>query len=116
MTDTSVKPIWVEENSDHPYNNITFETEFILDEEVHYAYIDLVAPEIATIYINGTKIVQKLPLNFDSFPFMVYPSRIEIPPEVLRKGKNILRIEILNNSPFRGMMAEMNFNLSTTGE
>ncbi|HRQ98487.1 MAG TPA: hypothetical protein P5334_00705 [Candidatus Syntrophosphaera sp.] len=116
LTDTSVKPIWVEENSDHPYNNITFETEFILDEEVHYAYIDLVAPEIATIYINGTKIVQKLPLNFDSFPFMVHPSRIEIPPEVLRKGKNILQIEIQNNSPFRGMMAEMNFNLSTTGE
>ena len=116
LTDTSVKPIWVEENSDHPYNNITFETEFMLDEEVHYAYIDLVAPEIATIYINGINIVDKLPLNFNSSPFIVHPSRIEIPPEVLRKGKNILRIEIQNNSPFRGMMAEINFNLSNTGE
>ncbi|MBP9038636.1 MAG: hypothetical protein KBF72_03695, partial [Candidatus Syntrophosphaera sp.] len=116
LIDTSVEPIWIEENSDHPYNNITFETEFILDEEVHYAYIDLVAPDIATIYINGTKIVDKLPLNFDSSPFMVHPSRIEIPPEILNEGKNILLIEIQNNSPFRGMMAEMNFNLSNTGE
>jgi tetratricopeptide (TPR) repeat protein len=116
LTDTSIKAIWIEESSGHPYNNVIFETEFILDNEVLSAYLDTVAPELVTIYVNGTKIVNKLPLNYESFPFMVYPIRIEIPIQILKKGKNILQIEVQNNSPYRGMMAEINFNLSNTGE
>ena len=116
MIDTSVEPIWIEENSDHPYNNISFETEFTLDYEIDSAYIDLFAPEHANIFINRTRVGDTININFDSFPAKKTPIRIEIPSEILKEGKNILRIEIQNNSHFRGMMAEINFNLSNTGE
>lgn len=116
MTDESVQAIWVEENSESPYNNISFETEFMLDYEIDSAYIDLVAPEYATIYVNRTRVGDTININFDSFSAKITPIRIEIPSEILEEGKNILQIEIQNDSPFRGMMAEINFNLSNTGE
>jgi hypothetical protein len=116
MTDESVQAIWVEENSERPYNNISFETEFMLDYEIDSAYIDLVAPEYATIYVNRTRVGDTININFDSFSAKITPIRIEIPSEILEEGKNILQIEIQNDSPFRGMMAEINFNLSNTGE
>jgi hypothetical protein len=114
MINTIAKPIWCSESQDSPRNELTFQTTFMLDTQFREGYLDFVAPNYATIYLNGTVLDENYPMDYDPDPFMAYPSRIELPARLIVQGKNTLQIVVQNSSQYRGMLAEI--NISKTGK
>lgn len=114
MINTIAKPIWCNESPESPRNELTFQTTFTLDTQFREGYLDFVAPNYATIYLNGTVLDENYPMDYDPDPFMAYPSRIELPARLIVQGKNTLQIVIQNSSQYRGMLAEI--NITKTGK
>lgn len=111
LKNASALPIWTTEMQDNLQTTVIFETDFMIDAESVKAYLDFVAPDSAKLFLNGRSVGPVYPLSFDTGPFLIYPSRADLPTEYLRPGINKLRIEVQNFSPNRGMMAELNLTL-----
>lgn len=105
--DSQASPVWVEESPDALAQNVAFEAEFMLDSAFLQGSLDLVAPGIAAVYLNGQLVEDNIELITETDPFMVYPSPIEIPADKVVMGKNVIRIVVQNQTAFRGIMAEI---------
>jgi len=75
-------------------------------------YLDFVAPDNAKLFLNGQPLGPVYELNYDTEPFLVYPVRAGLPVGLLKPGLNKLRMEVRNNSPNRGMLAELGITVS----
>jgi hypothetical protein len=112
LTDPGAQAIWTEESQEAPANEVVFETHFSIGTEFVEGYIDFVAPDNAKLYLNGEALGQAYPLSYDTDPFQVYPIRAEFPAELVRKGRNTIRLVVSNESQYRGMMAELGITQS----
>lgn len=100
---TSARPIWLAEEA--PVDSVILETDFYLDTEFREGTINFVAPEIASVYLNGQEIAANLAMDYDPEPFQVYTSQVSIDPAKVIQGKNTLRFVVQNNSNYRGFIA-----------
>jgi hypothetical protein len=107
LANTAAKAIWTNETAENPAQEVTFEAEFNVDTMFREGYVDFVAPENASLYLNGAVLDENYPMDYDAEPFMVYPNRVAIPKDLVQTGKNTLRIVVQNQSPYRGMIAEL---------
>lgn len=106
LVNTAAKAIWTNEPAE-PEPQVTFEVSFNIDTIYREGYIDFVAPESASFYLNGAVLDEDYPMDYDADPFLVYPNRVNIPKDLVKKGANTLRIVVQNQSPYRGMIAEI---------
>ncbi|MDP3113689.1 MAG: hypothetical protein Q8M98_02835 [Candidatus Cloacimonadaceae bacterium] len=107
MSATTAMPIWAQENPDQPLSNVVFEYDFNIDTLFREGYIEFVAPETASVYLNGNVLDEDYPMDYDAEPFQVYPNRISIPKNMIKQGRNTLRLTVQNQSAYRGMIAEI---------
>lgn len=107
MSATSAKAIWANENPDQPLGEVVFEYDFNVDTLFREGYIEFVAPDNASVYLNGNVLDESYPMDYDMEPFMVYPSRVSIPKNLVLQGKNTIRLVVQNQSAYRGMIAEI---------
>nr|MBP7309908.1 hypothetical protein [Candidatus Cloacimonadota bacterium] len=77
----------------------------MLDSEFRDGKLEFVAPESATIYINGKAIEGNYAFDYDSDPFMAYPITVPLNKESVQQGKNTIRFVVNNNSAYRGFIA-----------
>ena len=97
------KPIWFPEAA--PVSSAILEVDFYLDTEFRDGLINFVAPELASVYLNGQELATNIALDYDPEPFRVYTSQITIDPAKVTTGKNTLRFVVTNNSNYRGFIA-----------
>jgi hypothetical protein len=109
LVDESVQPIWASKLAYSPDATISFVTEFFMETAFQNGYIDFVAPDNSTLYINDQILVEGSILSFDTDPFTVYPSHLEIPQGMVVSGKNTLRIDVSGNPLYPGLMVEMDY-------
>ena len=107
MEDHQAQPIWPRETAEAPYYDVAFETDFIISENPVSAIVEFIAPDTATVYLNGGMLATEVMMDYDTDPFHIYPSYLELPLDALRKGSNHLRIEVHNQSAYRGILAEI---------
>ncbi|MFA6720230.1 MAG: tetratricopeptide repeat protein [Candidatus Cloacimonadaceae bacterium] len=112
LTNGAALPIWTNETQDKLQTTVVFEREFQVEAEFVDGYLDFVAPDSARLFLNGEALGPVYELDFDTDPFLVYPSRVYLPAGQLKPGANTLRLEVQNHSLSRGMMAELNLTLS----
>lgn len=103
FTYASARAIWTTEEA--PVETAIFETSFMLDSEFRDGKLEFVAPESATIYINGKAIEGNYAFDYDSDPFMAYPITVPLNKESVQQGKNTIRFVVNNNSAYRGFIA-----------
>ena len=103
LEETFAKPIWFPETA--PVSSAIFEVDFYLDTEFRDGLINFVAPEVASVYLNGQELAANLHLDYDPEPFRVYTSQVTIDPAKVTAGKNTLRFVVTNNSNYRGFIA-----------
>ena len=113
LKDGDAKVIWVNENSEEPITEIAFETDFNVDGEVVSAQLKFVAPMTANVILNGQTIATEVYMDMDEDPLTFYPNQVDLPLEHLRSGKNTLRIEVQNDTPYRGIIAEVKIDKYT---
>ena len=112
LQNTSAKPIWIDETQENQQTLVIFEKEFELQAGFGEGYLDFVAPDNAKLFLNGQPLGPVYELNYDTEPFLVYPVRASLPVGLLKPGLNKLRMEVRNNSPNRGMLAELGITVS----
>ena len=112
LQNASAQPIWAYETQESQQTAVVFEKEFELSAGFVDGYLDFVAPDNARLFLNDQPLGPVYELNYDTEPFLVYPVRASLPAEHLKPGLNKLRIEVQNNSPNRGMIAELGFTVS----
>lgn len=110
LVNSAAQPIWTDESPNELVTEVAFEVRFQADAQFRNAYIDFVAPDNASVYLNNAEVSLNNPMIYDTDPFVVYPTRVEIPADLVIKGQNTLRIGIQNISPYRGMIAELSIN------
>jgi len=107
LKDGNAQVIWVSENEEEPITDIAFETDFNIDGELVSAHLEFVAPMTANVILNGEAIASEIYIDMDEDPLTFYPNQVDLPLEMLRNGKNTLRIEVQNDTPYRGIIAEI---------
>lgn len=107
MEPSAAEPIWISELS-APVDTLVFETEFIVETNFIEGMIDLVAPESVTVYLNGSNIGSSI-FDYDPDPLEVYKGQIIIPAQNIIAGRNVLRFEVNNSSPYRGFLAHITY-------
>ncbi len=108
LANSTAEAIWVPESVDAPRNNVILEYDFTLETQFRSGYVDFVAPETVSVYLNGQLLIDNYGYEYDMEPeFVVYPKRVSLPAEHMLKGKNTLRLEVQNSSPYRGLLAEV---------
>lgn len=108
LVNTSAKPIWANETAELPQNEVTFEVSFNIDTPFREGFVDFVAPDYVSLYLNSSVLDTEYPLDYESDPLMVFPSRVAIPKDLVVNGQNTLRMTVQNQSRYRGMIAEIN--------
>ncbi len=104
MESTAARAIWPIEEA--PVATAVFEVDFYLDTEFREGSIDFVAPENASVYLNGQELATNLAFDYDPEPFRVYPTQISsIDRTKVVTGKNTLRFVVSNGSAYRGFLA-----------
>lgn len=104
MENTPARAIWPVEET--PLAGAVFEVDFYLDTEFRSGSIDFVAPETASVYLNGQELSTNLAFDYDPSPLMVYATQIgSIDKTKVVMGKNTLRFVVKNASSYRGFMA-----------
>jgi len=104
MENTPARAIWPVEEA--PLTSAIFEVDFYLDTEFREGSIDFVAPENASIYLNGQELSSNLAFDYDPEPFQVYATQISsIDKTKVVAGKNTLRFVVNNSSAYRGFLA-----------
>ncbi|MBW6513567.1 MAG: tetratricopeptide repeat protein [Candidatus Syntrophosphaera sp.] len=110
MTNSAAQAIWATESPTELQTEVTFEVTFRADAQYRNALLDFIAPDNATLYLNGTEFASNRPMQYDTDPFVIYPTRVELPRDLVVSGQNVLRIVVQNISPYRGMLAELSIN------
>jgi len=103
MESTTARPIWQVEEA--PVSSAIFEVDFYIDTDFREGTIDFIAPEKASVSLNGSELASNLAFDYDAEPFRAYPSEVQIDKTKVVAGKNTLRFEITNKSPYRGFLA-----------
>ncbi len=104
LENTPARPIWPTEEA--PLSGAVFEVDFYLDTEFREGSIDFVAPETASVFLNGQELSANLTFDFDPEPFRVYATQISsIDKTKVVAGKNTLRFVVRNASTYRGFLA-----------
>lgn len=109
LPSNSSRGIWVQE-PDGPVASSIFEIDFTIDTEFIEGQIDFVAPETATIYLNGELLADNVMFDYDPDPLEVYPSQLALNKALITNGKNTVRFEIQNGSKFRGFLATITYS------
>ncbi len=107
LLNTAARAIWTTESPETPATEVVFEVDFNIDTQFREGYIDFVAPESASLYLNDAVLDEDYPMDYDAEPFLVYPNQVTIPGNLVKQGKNTLRMVVQNQSPHRGMIAEI---------
>jgi len=107
FADTQAQPIWAAETAETPQNLVVFETSFDLDGQPVSAAMEFIAPENASVFANGTLVAEDLMLDAEFEPLSVYSTIVDLPLDALRQGRNTVRIEVRNQTAYRGMLAEI---------
>jgi len=107
FADTQAQPIWAAETAETPQNLVVFETSFDLDGQPVSAAMEFIAPENASVFVNGTLVAEDLMLDAEFEPLSVYSTIVDLPLDALRQGRNTVRIEVRNQTAYRGMLAEI---------
>jgi hypothetical protein len=97
----------VQESPENPQAEVSFETDFNVSTVFREGYLDFVAPETASVYLNGEALETGYFMEYQDEPFLAIPHRLALPKDKVLPGKNNLRIEIQNSSANRGMLAEL---------
>ena len=97
------KPIWAPETT--PLSSVILETDFYLDTEFREGQISFVAPDFASIYLNGQELTTDVSPDIVTEPFEVTAVAVTINPTMVTTGKNTLRFVVTNNSNYRGFIA-----------
>ena len=105
MENTTAKAIWPPEKA--PLSSAIFEADFYLDTQFIEGYIDCVAPENVSVFLNGQELSTNLAFDYDAEPFRVYPTQLTIDKSVVVTGRNTLRFEVRNTSAYRGFLASV---------
>ena len=111
--DSPAQVIWVNEDEESLVSDIAFETDFNVDGELILAQIELVSPMFANLILNGETIATDVYVDMDEDPLTFYPNLIDLPLQYIRNGKNTLRIEVQNQTPYRGIIAEIKIDKYT---
>ncbi|MEF3694214.1 MAG: hypothetical protein V3576_02595, partial [Candidatus Cloacimonadota bacterium] len=106
LESTTASPIWVDESVART-DNLIFETSFDVSTTFREGYIDMVAPQTATVYLNGVEIATAEEFYYEDQPRVYYPSRILIDAQNVVSGRNTLRFVVNNNTDFRGFLADI---------
>ncbi|HNQ43640.1 MAG TPA: hypothetical protein PKI59_04390, partial [Candidatus Cloacimonadota bacterium] len=101
--------IWVPE-SDAPITAVIFEIDFTVDTDFIEGQIDFIAPETASVYLNGNLIAENVIFDYDPDPLEVYPSQVILNKANIVSGKNTIRFEIQNSSVYRGFLATITYS------
>jgi len=107
LANSKAQPIWVQESPENPQAEVSFETDFNVSTVFREGYLDFVAPETASVYLNGEALETGYFMEYQDEPFLAIPHRLALPKDKVLPGKNNLRIEIQNSSANRGMLAEL---------
>jgi hypothetical protein len=67
----------------------------------------MVAPQTATVYLNGVEIATAEEFYYEDQPRVYYSNRILIDPQNVVSGRNTLRFVVNNNTDFRGFLADV---------
>lgn len=108
LEQNAARPIWVSEING-PVENLVFETDFIVDSEFKEGMIELIAPESAKVYLNGSEIGNTM-FDYDPDPLLVYKGEVIIPAANVVTGRNVLRFEVSNSSVYRGFLAKITYS------
>lgn len=111
LTDPQVQPIWIAESDSSATQSVAFEFNFDLTTQLREGYLDLIAPDIASVYLNGSPLITDYEYEYDIDAerkvVLAYPRRVYITKDSVLKGNNKLRVEITSTSQFRFMLAEL---------
>ncbi|PKN80992.1 MAG: hypothetical protein CVU48_00215 [Candidatus Cloacimonetes bacterium HGW-Cloacimonetes-1] len=109
LSESSAKAIWVPEQDSLPISTVTFETQINIDTEFRAGKITFVAPTTASIFINGVPVLENQELAYIDDPLEMYPISYEIDKAQLVPGVNKIQIQVKNNLPYRGFVANIRY-------
>ena len=107
LKNSQAQPVWILETPEAPVNLVVFEADFSIDSVPIGAQVEFVAPETASVFINGNLVAADMPFDAEMEPLSVYTTITDLPLDLLRSGTNTIRFEVRNQSTYRGMLAEI---------
>ncbi len=111
LSETRASPIWVTESSENPAKRVMFKRSFIIDTEFREGYLVFVAPQSATVFLNGHNLGDNYGFMYEPDPLAVYPNMVFFDSSQIVKGKNEVQIIVDNASDFRGFLAEISLKI-----
>jgi hypothetical protein len=75
-------------------------------------FVTFVAPDVATLKINGKEIYADYLLNYDAETNLVYAGKAYLSADIMKQGVNNLEIVVTNKSQWKGMVAEINMTIA----
>jgi len=111
MSESQASPIWVAEAEDSLANRVMFKRSFIIDTEFREGFLMFVAPQSATVLLNGNNLGDNYGFMFDPDPFAVFPNMVYFDASQIIKGRNEVQVIVNNASDFRGFLAEISLTI-----
>lgn len=112
METSSAKPIWVATEDRQDSLKVVFKKDFMFNGVLKDGFITFVAPDVATLKINGKEIYADYLLNYDAETNLVYAGKAYLSAEFMKQGVNNLEIVVTNKSQWKGMVAEINMTIA----
>jgi len=104
---SAAQPIWVAESEETKFNEIIFESDFILDTEFRSGSLVFTAADKMTIELNGVVLDQDFIFDYDPEPMYVFSYQKALDAGMLNQGKNTIKISVSNTSQYRGFVGEV---------
>lgn len=111
LSETKANPIWVPESADTRVNRVMFKRSFVIDTEFKEGYVVFVAPQSATVLLNGHNLGDSFGFMHEPDPLAVFPNMVYFDSSQIVKGRNELQIIVNNASQYRGFLAEVSVKI-----
>ena len=105
MEQTQAEPVCVSQDDKQDTLKVIFKKDFEFTGTLKSGQVQFIAPDSATILINGKELAVDYLLNYDPESNLVFSGLVTITPEVLVQGKNSIEVIVTNQSQWKGLVA-----------
>lgn len=107
MENTTADPIWVKPADSQDAANLIYKKGFVVNGILKEGVIKFIAPDVATVILNGKELSTEYQLNYDSESDLVFAGQLTLTTSDIRQDLNTIKFIVKNKSEWKGILAEI---------